>query len=625
MAKIFNEFDIEERNRLVKTPYGAMVKILSGRAEKTGSDHFFEQPIMKNTVMLLGLGHNVRGNMHYILNELNSDPKYEGYKVYVRSFPETHDIVAGYIRENNWTRTEQITESAQYSKLLECVNYLITETYFPESWVKKPGQVSINIWHGTPLKKLGLAKNSTNMHTSGAVQKNYISADYMVEPNESARDNIIAAYKVSNLMKAKVVMLGYPRTGGMLKALSENDEGLKKRLAPNGEKLYAYMPTFRDYLSHDELIAQTKDLLDYLDENLGDDRLLYVNLHHRVEDSLDYSGYRHIKVFPPDVDSYKLLSVTEALISDYSSVFFDYLATRKQIILFCDDYELYVEKRGTYMDLLSFPFDKARTKEEVLEAIKRGKTYDDEEIYKQICGYDTKENAARLCALLTDEPDLSKYTVCDIDRDSRRRILVFSEGFRKGLQTDLLYELSESYDRSKNEIYYSGVKELIDENRDSAYPLLKLDAVIGVEEARRLTGKGSRLLERYKRGKVSFKFAMKYLIYDLALVALRYFAGAKFDKVLMYDVENPFRLIALSTMDCERILFITKGMINRIQTEEVPNMKDALLLVAKRAHSIYAADDEVKNEAEKILKSHSDIPAVKVLRDAAHLKSILEA
>ncbi|MCR4690651.1 MAG: CDP-glycerol glycerophosphotransferase family protein [Lachnospiraceae bacterium] len=625
MAKIFGEFDIDERNKLVHTPYGAVVKALSGRATKSASDHFFEQPIQKNTVLLLGLGHNVRGNMYYILNELNQNPRFADYRVYVRSSPENKEVVAGYIKDNNWTRTEQITEPTEYSKILECVNYLITETFFPESWVKKPGQVYINIWHGTPLKKLGLDKNSTNMHTSGEVQKSFISADYMVEPNDAARDSIINAYKVSNLMNAKVIMLGYPRTGGMLQALSEDDGELRKRLAPNGEKLYAYMPTFRDYLSHEEIIAQTKDLLDYLDENLGDDRLLYVNLHHLVKDSLDYSGYRHIKVFPPDIDSYRLLAVTEALISDYSSVFFDYLATRKQIILFCDDYELYVEKRGTYMDLLSFPFDKVRTKEEVLAAIKRGKTYDDEEIHQRICGYDTKDNAARLCALLTENPDLSDYTVCDIKKDDRRRMLVFSESFREGEETKRLYELSDIYDRTKNEIYFSGVKESIDKNRDSAYPLLKQDHVIGVEKKRRLTGKGSSLLLKRKKGWISFRFAMKYLIYDLALAARRYYAGAKFDKVLLYDMESAFRLIILSTMDSERILFITKEIIRQIETEKVSNMKHALLFAAPRANSIYAMDEEVQEKAKKLLASASGVPEIQLLRDASHLKQILEA
>ena len=101
------------------------------------------------------------------------------------------------------------------------------------------------------------------------------------------------------------------------------------------------MPTWKDYLMVVQVVAESKELLDYLDANLREDQILYVNLHHRVSDSLDYSQFKRIRQFPPTVDSYKLLALTDALITDYSSVFYDYLALRRQIGLYCADYELY--------------------------------------------------------------------------------------------------------------------------------------------------------------------------------------------------------------------------------------------------------------------------------------------
>ena len=148
-------------------------------------------------------------------------------------------------------------------------------------------------------------------------------------------------------------------------------------------------------------------LLNYLDKGLRDDQILYVNLHHKVDDLMNYTLYRHIKKFPAFLDSYELLSVADALISDYSSVFFDYLATRKQIILHIEDYDTYSSYQGLYMNINELPFDKAKTKKEVLDALNRGKTYDDEEAFKYFCKYDTVNNHKKVCQLvMADESGL---------------------------------------------------------------------------------------------------------------------------------------------------------------------------------------------------------------------------
>ena len=90
------------------------------------------------------------------------------------------------------------------------------------------------------------------------------------------------------------------------------------------------MPTFRGYLDDEETIKREKEFLSFLDEKLTDDQILYVNLHHHISQGLDCSEFKHIHTFPPLIDSYELLTATDALISDYSSVFFDYLVLGKR-------------------------------------------------------------------------------------------------------------------------------------------------------------------------------------------------------------------------------------------------------------------------------------------------------
>ena len=349
--------------------------------KRTVTDYYYDSKIVPGRVVLMGLGKNVRGSMQYILNELNHNDAFKDFHIYVKTAKDTEEIVKTYIRQNGWNRTEAVTPDSVYMELIETAQFLLTEVYLTAAWVKKEGQMYINIWHGTPLKKLGLAKNAKGKHKNGIQQSNFIDADYLLYPNDYTKKHMLESYKVAELMPGKVLKLGYPRTGGMLEAAQSDQTELRKMLAPNGEHIYAYMPTWKDYLKVDQVVAESKELLDYLDANLREDQILYVNLHHRVSDSLDYSQFKRIRQFPPTVDSYKLLALTDALITDYSSVFYDYLALRRQIVLYCADYELYRKKRGTYMDLMELPFDKAVTPEEVLAAINRGKTYDDEAAY----------------------------------------------------------------------------------------------------------------------------------------------------------------------------------------------------------------------------------------------------
>ena len=178
-------------------------KVKPGR--KNVTDAYYGRKIVPNTVALVGLGKGVRGSMQYILNELNSNDCFRDFKIYVRTDEETDATVQTYIKNNNWTRTQTIIKDAQYMEIIESAQYLLTEVYFPVGWVKKDGQTYINIWHGTPLKKLGLAKNANGKHKDGNTQKNFIDADYLLYPNEYTKVHMLESYKVATLMQGKAL------------------------------------------------------------------------------------------------------------------------------------------------------------------------------------------------------------------------------------------------------------------------------------------------------------------------------------------------------------------------------------------------------------------------------------
>ena len=590
--------------------------------KRTVTDYYYDSKIVPGRVVLMGLGKNVRGSMQYILNELNHNDAFKDFHIYIKTAKDTEEIVKTYIRQNGWNRTEAVTPDSVYMELIETAQFLLTEVYLTAAWVKKEGQMYINIWHGTPLKKLGLAKNAKGKHKNGIQQSNFIDADYLLYPNDYTKKHMLESYKVAELMPGKVLKLGYPRTGGMLEAAQSDQTELRKMLAPNGEHIYAYMPTWKDYLKVDQVVAESKELLDYLDANLREDQILYVNLHHRVSDSLDYSQFKRIRQFPPTVDSYKLLALTDALITDYSSVFYDYLALRRQIVLYCADYELYRKKRGTYMDLMELPFDKAVTPEEVLAAINRGKTYDDEAAYQEFCAYDSVENAHKLCSLFMGTED--EVEVEAIPKNKKKKVMIYSDALSECTETQWLRKTAENCAGSDTvELFISCNQDMVNENKDSAYPLLNKVPVIGTTADYFPSAMGRTAKKLYESGKITIGQAMSVWKYDYAAAVRRFLGRAAFDLAVLLDVTDPEKLLALTFMDQpNKIMIISDLMYKEITENNNTFLKDALQVSASYMRAVF-----VKNEEQYAYISQmiGDACPVCYMKDAKDLTQAINA
>lgn len=590
--------------------------------KRTVTDYYYDSKIVPGRVVLMGLGKNVRGSMQYILNELNHNDAFKDFHIYVKTAKDTEEIVKTYIRQNGWSRTEVVTPDSVYMELIETAQFLLTEVYLTAAWVKKEGQMYINIWHGTPLKKLGLAKNAKGKHKNGIQQSNFIDADYLLYPNDYTKKHMLESYKVADLMPGKVLKLGYPRTGGMLEAAQSDQTELRKMLAPNGEHIYAYMPTWKDYLKVDQVVAESKELLDYLDANLREDQILYVNLHHRVSDSLDYSQFKRICQFPPTVDSYKLLALTDALITDYSSVFYDYLALRRQIVLYCADYELYRKKRGTYMDLMELPFDKAVTPEEVLAAINRGKTYDDEAAYQEFCAYDSVENAHKLCSLFLGTED--EVVVEAIPKNKKKKVMIYSDALSECTETQWLRKTAENCAGSDTvELFISCNQDMVNENKDSAYPLLNKVPVIGTTADYFPSAMGRIAKKLYESGKITIGQAMSIWKYDYAAAVRRFLGRAAFDLAVLLDVTDPEKLLSLTFMDQpNKIMIISDLMYKEITENNNIFLKDALQVSASYMRAVF-----VKNEEQYAYISQmiGDACPVCYMKDAKDLTQAINA
>lgn len=207
----------------------------------------------------------------------------------------------------------------------------------------------VQIWHGIPLKKIG--------HLA-----NYKSTKYDVVVSTS---DFVTDYSFSKLFIAdKFLNSGYPRNDIFLKnRFEKNDLVLTNKeifsfIENLDKKIFVYMPTWRPVES-----IQNPINLDDLNSFAKENNILIViknhpftregSFHKIVIDANRYcykTNYKeNILFFPTTDDIYPILSISYSLITDYSSVYFDYLLLDKPIIFFIYDFEEYIKNHGEFM------------------------------------------------------------------------------------------------------------------------------------------------------------------------------------------------------------------------------------------------------------------------------------
>lgn len=340
----------------------------------------------------------------YILMELLKTGEADKYEIYfATNNPDYHRKQAEAL--NLPVKLVSI-EDYEYPKILATAKYLINNSSFPAYFIRKPEQVYLQTWHGTPLKTLG-KRMRFGMESMYNVQHNFLQANYIMFPNEFTRDVMMEDYNLNHLFTGKVVMNGYPRNS----IFSDHGraEEVCRQLQNEDYTTLAYMPTWRGLSNHDirseDQGKEIDAMLKYLDDNMKDNQKLYVNFHPIVQGSVKLEGYKHIMPFPLEVDKYEFLNSVDALITDYSSVLFDYSVTRKPIILFMYDYDEYMHDRGMYFDIKELPFRKVYDVEALKECIvsesfREDDYADDQEYINKFIQYDSIDSGRKMMELV---------------------------------------------------------------------------------------------------------------------------------------------------------------------------------------------------------------------------------
>ena len=243
-----------------------------------------------------------------------------------------------------------IVGSATWFTALSKSRYIVTNNNLPMYFRKAPGQIYLQTWHGTPLKRIGndILENKLSTAYNNAMAREGKYWDYLISPNAFSTEIFPRAFGFAG----RVLEIGYPRNDRLINSGDAERTQIRRKLGIVDPKtpVVLYAPTWRDYskdaggkwasvnnLDVSKLPKGVRVVYRGHSNTSGSERVLGENV-------IDATTY-------PDVT--ELYLAADVLITDYSSVMFDFSVTGKPILFLCPDLAEYVSTRGFYFDFAS--------------------------------------------------------------------------------------------------------------------------------------------------------------------------------------------------------------------------------------------------------------------------------
>ncbi len=241
-----------------------------------------------------------------------------------------------------------------YYRALARAKYLVNNVNWPNWADKRPDSVHVMTHHGTPLKAMGLDQVD---HPGAVKDPDFVAQmrradrwDFSITANAFTTEHWDRAYPC----RYETLEVGYPRNDRLARATPDEAAAMRERLGiPAGKTVVLYAPTHREWHKSPTMVLDVEDLA----RELGPDHVILVRAHYfhvragrsavaGVGQVVDVSGY-------PVVED--LYLAADVLITDYSSLMFDYAVLDRPIVIFAPDWEAYRLLRGVYFDLMAEP------------------------------------------------------------------------------------------------------------------------------------------------------------------------------------------------------------------------------------------------------------------------------
>jgi CDP-glycerol glycerophosphotransferase len=329
------------------------------------AEYLSRLPVQSDAILYESFaGRAVSCNPYAIYLHLLSDPAFRSW-THIWAVDDPNAIPSEHKQQPHTRFVHR--ESDAYVRALATSKFLINNSTFPSYFVRRKNQLYLNTWHGTPWKHMG-RDIKYDPYEFGNTSRNFLQATHLLSPNEHTTKVLLDSYNVRPFFSGQFVEAGYPRIDLTLNASASKKERLKRLLGLHPNKpVILYAPTWRGTLA--SVTNQGRELNQTL-KALGavDAHILFRGHYYNKQAARRLP--RHICVPPNQIATNELLAIVDLLITDHSSVGFDFMATGRPIVYFFPDMKTEAEFRGLYFSASLMPGDFCSTSEELLHRVR---------------------------------------------------------------------------------------------------------------------------------------------------------------------------------------------------------------------------------------------------------------
>ena len=278
--------------------------------------------------------------------------------------------------------------SIRYFYYLARSKYWIINCKMPKYILKKENQIYLQTWHGTPLKRLAhdieIGEDKTFYRTKVTKEEMTKSYDtdvkrynYFISPNSFSTEKFTTAFRVD---KNKIIEIGYPRNDFLSNIEDDEINRLKiKYSIPLDKKVILYAPTWRDnsYNMKGYVFELNVDF-NLWKKELGKEYIVLFKPHYLIVNKQTNENLEDfLYLIDENEDINELYVISDILVTDYSSVFFDYSILKRPIYFYMYDLKEYEDNlRGFYLDINEdLPGEIITNETKLLKSIKDSKSY----------------------------------------------------------------------------------------------------------------------------------------------------------------------------------------------------------------------------------------------------------
>ena len=366
-----------------------------GRAERQYAEFTAEFSVRDNAIMFEA-NHGASAACHplALYREMRRDSRFEGMRL-IWALKRPDLAPAEILRD---PRVSVVTiGSDSYLYHLATAGFLVNNVSFPPYFARRAEQRYLNTWHGTPMKTLGRSMKQGLLEYEN-LERNFLQASHLLAPNDLTKWALLTEHHLDGIYPGSVGVLGSPRLDRLVRDRESLRAEIRSRLGVRErERLVLVAPTWRGGVSSHDLDAGA--LLAQLEAVARVEGVRVFYRAHRLTEKLVMGMKLPVEVVPADIDTNDLLAAVDHLVSDYSSIIFDFLVTGNPITLYVPDIDDYRAMRGLYVEPDELPVGVAHTLGELVSEIESGGSVPPESYAEAVHNYCPREDgyAASRC------------------------------------------------------------------------------------------------------------------------------------------------------------------------------------------------------------------------------------